>query len=419
MSSADPPGAAQVLASIDREDLARLHAALAHRFGDLELAEDVVQDAMVAAMDTWPRTGVPEVPLAWLMTAAKRKAIDVLRRDRVLAQKVARLRIEENAVEPPADGPALASDRIPDDRLGLIAACCHPALRQEERIVLTLRFVAGLTTQEVATAFLVPVATMQQRIVRAKRRIRRTGIPFEAPAADELPFRLSAVLRVVYIVYTEGYSRTSGDRHISTDLTAEAVRLARTLVRLVPVAETAGLLALLLLTEARRVARVDARGTPIPLPRQDRSRWDHDLVSEGLALAQRAAGTPGAGSYAIQAAIAAVHTEAPSYPQTDWEQILVLYDMLLRIEPGPVIALNRAVVAGKVLGPEEALRQLDAMAEEPALVRHRPYAIARAITLTELGRIEEARLAYGSALALEGNSAEQSFIEQEIMRLPA
>lgn len=411
--------AAQVLAGLDREDLARLHAALARRFGDLQLAEDVVQDAMVAAMTTWPRRGVPVTPVAWLMTTAKRKAIDVLRRDHNLAQKVARLRIEEDLAAPPADEAALASDGLGDDRLSLVSACCHPALRQEERIALTLRFVSGLTTQEVAGAFLVPVATMQQRIVRAKRHIRRTGIPFEVPTPDELPSRLSSVLRVAYLVYTEGYARTSGDEHVSTDLTAEAIRLARVIGRLAPTAETAGLLALLLLTEARRTARTDERGTPIPLPRQDRTRWDRALVTEGLALAERAAGTPGAGSYAIQAAIAAVHAEASSYERTDWEQILVLYGMLQRVEGGPVVALNSAVAAGKAHGPEEGLRRLEALAGEPALTRHRPYAVARAITLGELGRHEDARRAYEAALALPGNSAEQSFIEQEIAQLPA
>lgn len=410
---------AHVLAGIGREDRARLLAALARRFGDIGLAEDVLQESLAAALETWPGTGVPRSPLAWLMTTARRKAIDVVRRDQVLAQKLARLRIETETSAPAAESVALASDGVGDERLAMLLGCCHPALREDERIALTLRFVAGLPTPEVARAFLVPVATMQQRIVRAKAKIRATGIPFAVPPEDELADRLPVVLRVVYLVYTEGYSRSSGPHHVRADLTSEAVHLARVLHRLLPTtAEVAGLLALLLLTDARRAARTDADGVPVPLPRQDRSRWDRTLAAEGLRLAEQAAGSRGAGTYTLQAAVAAVHTEAPSHADTDWTQILALYDLLLRLEPGPVVALNRAIAAGKALGPAEGLRLLDELSASAALARHRPYHVARAITLTELGRAEDARAAYARALDLEGNAAEETFIEHEMGRLP-
>lgn len=423
--------ARDAVAAIGREDRTRILAALARRFGDLDLAEDMMQEAFAQALRSWPESGVPDTPEAWLMTVAKRKALDAVRREGVLAQKVAGLRIEEQLRQPSAgfadpaslelSGPSGVSgpsgDAIADDRLGLIFACTHPALRAEDRIALTLRFVAGLTTPEVANALLVPVTTMQQRIVRAKARIRKLGISFEAPRAEALGERLACVQRVVYLIYAEGFARSTGEQHVRDDLTAEAIRLARLLRALMPESgECAGLLGLLLLTEARRPARVDDAGRPISLADQDRSLWDEALIAEGIALAEwaaRAAASDVAGSagpYAIQAAIAAVHAEAEGFDSTDWAQIAVLYGLLKAHEPGPVVQLGRAVATGRALGPEQGLRCLDRLAADPVLARFRPFHIARAITLEELGDEAEAIRAYRAALDLPGNEAEDDYL---------
>lgn len=411
----------RALAAIDRDARARILATLARRFGDLDLAEDVTQDALAQALHTWPQTGVPESPEAWLKTTAKRKALDIVRRESVLAQKLARLRIEEERAPVAAgfEDPAVAvgaSDRdpVPDDRLGLFFACAHPVMGPEDRVALTLRFVGGLTTAEVAHALLVPVATMQQRIVRAKKRIRTLGVPFDVPPRSELPERLAGVRKVVYLMYAEGFARSAGAGHVRDDLTAEAIRLARVLRGLAPgfaSAETTGLLALLLLTEARRPARVGAvDGRPVPLAEQDRGLWDRELIAEGLALAEAAAGSSGAGAYAIQAAIAAVHAEAVSFAETDWEQIAVLYGLLEAHEPGPVVRLGRAVALGRARGPAVGLRLLDALAVDPVLARFRPFHVARAVTLEELEEFEGAAAAYRRALELPGNEAEDDFL---------
>lgn len=408
--------ARRAVGSLGRDARSRLLATLARRFGDLDLAEDMLQEAVAAALQTWPDTGVPDSVEAWLMTTAKRKALDAVRREAVLAQKLARLRIEEERapVGPEfADPGALAEQRspVPDDRLGLFFACAHPALQRPDRIALTLRFLAGLTTVEVAHALLVPVSTMQQRIVRAKKRIRALGVPFGVPGRDELPERLGEVLRVVYLLYSAGYARSTGDTHVRDDLTAESIRLARVLRDLMPgSAEVTGLLALLVLTEARRPARTDRTGRPVPLAEQDRTRWDRGQLAEGIRLATSAAGTAGAGTYAIQAAIAAVHAEAGSAEATDWPQIAVLYRMLEAREPGPVVRLGRAVATGRARGPDEGLRQLDALADDEVLRRFRPFHIARAVTLTELGRSADAAEAYRRALELPGNQAEDDFL---------
>jgi len=347
------------VAAIDRDGRARVLATLARRFGDLDLAEDMLQEALAQALRSWPERGIPDTPEAWLQTTARRKALDVLRRKKVLAQKLARLRVEEERVpgaagfaDPAEQVASSEPDPVPDDRLGLFFACAHPVLRAEDRVALTLRFVAGLTTAEVAHALLVPVATMQQRIVRAKKRIRTLGVPFEAPRREDLADRLAGVQRVVYLLYAEGFARSAGPEHLREDLTDEAIRLARVLHQLMPrSAEVTGLLGLLVLTEARRPARIGERGRPVPLPEQDRTSWDPDRTTEGIALAERAAGAPGAGAYAIQAAIAAVHAEADSYQATDWDQIAVLYRLLEEREPGPVVRLGRAVALGRARGP--------------------------------------------------------------------
>ncbi|NUS53630.1 MAG: RNA polymerase sigma factor, partial [Streptomycetaceae bacterium] len=335
--------AARSVEAVFREERSRLLALLAARFGDLDLAEETASDAIEAALTHWPADGVPDKPLAWLLTTARRKAVDRIRRDRTLARRLALLQVEaDRSPAVLADEPGF--DDIPDERLQLFFTCCHPALSPEAQTALTLRFLAGLSTPEVARAFLVPEATMAQRIVRAKRKIRSTRIPFRVPAPDELPARLFAVLRVVYLVFTEGYAAGSGDDLLRPDLADEAVRLARILHRLLPrEREVAGLLALLLLTDARRAARVDAAGRQVMLEDQDRGLWDTGLIAEGRRLVVPALTGPGVGPYAVQAAIAALHDEAQEFAATDWPQIVALYDVLLRITPSPLVALNRAV----------------------------------------------------------------------------
>lgn len=418
------PAAQRAVAAVGRDSRTRILAALARRFGDLDLAEDVLQDAFAEALRVWPDQGIPGSPEAWLTTTAKRKAIDVVRRERVLAEKVARLRIEEERspipaeFRDPAEHPAGDGEAVLDERLGLFFACAHPALGPADRVALTLRFPAGLSTPEVANALLVPVTTMRQRIVRAKKRIRTLGVPFEVPRREDLPERLAGVQRVVYLLYTEGFARSTGTTHVRDDLTAEAIRLARVLHRLMPdTAEVTGLLALLVLTEARRPARMDADGRPVPLAEQDRTLWDGDLIAEGRALAADAAGTPGAGSYATQAAIAAVHAEAPAFDETDWAQIAVLYRLLERYEPGPVVRLGRAVALGREQGLRAGLGHLDALAGDPVLDRFRPFHIARAVTLEELGEVSAAARAYRRALGLPGNSAEDDLLATSLAAL--
>ncbi|WP_022930619.1 RNA polymerase sigma factor [Patulibacter americanus] len=407
------------IARLHREEHTRLLATLVRRFGDLDLAEDVAQEAMEAALRTWPESGVPDEPLAWLITTAKRRALDRVRRDAVYAQRLALLHIEQGARHAPAadqvtvDGPD--GDRIPDDRLTMLLGCCHPAIAPADRVMLMLRFVGGLTTAEVAAALLVPVPTMQARITRAKRRIRGAGIPLTVPDDPEvLAARLPLVLTAVSLVFTEGYAATSGEAPLRAELTAEAIRLARILHRSLPgESEPAGLLALLLLTEARAPARTDAAGAPVALEDQDRGRWARDLIAEGTALAERAA-VAGAGRFAVQAAIAAVHAEAATFAGTDWAQIVALYDLLLRLDPGPVVRMNRAVAVGRRDGFAEGLALLDELGDEPELVRHHPFHLARALTLDRLGRTDEARVAYVRALELVDNAGERRFIRRRM-----
>lgn len=414
--------ARRAAASLGREAQTKILAALARRFGDLELAEDMLQEAFAQALNTWPKDGVPDSPEAWLMTTAKHKALDVVRRAAVQRRAVAQLASQQDR-GPAPDGPSelVSEDRakaLADDRLGLFFACAHPAFRPEDRLALTLRFLAGLTTEEVARLLLVSVPTMQQRIVRAKRRIRTLGVSFELPSSDQLPERLADVRRVIYLLYTEGFSRSAGPRHIRDDLTAEAIRLARILHETTPgSAEATGLLALLLLTESRRPARTDERGHPIPLAEQDRRRWNTDLRREGAALAQNAAAAPGAASYAIQAAIAAVHSEADSFQNTDWEQITVLYKLLEGYESGPVVRLGRAIATGRARGADVGLRRLNELAGDPIMTRFRPFHIARAITLEELDDHPGAAAAYHRALQLPGNAAEESMLRTTLREL--
>lgn len=424
--SPEVSSAEQVHSALDQlgpEGRARVLAVTARYFSDLDLAEEVVQEAMVQALRTWVQNGVPRVPEAWLITAAKRRGIDLLRRDQARAGAIPRLgALQERAPAPegagdPAEAAGAAGADVGnsgvDERLGLFFACCHPVLKPEERVALTLRFLAGMSTAEVAHGLLVPVTTMQQRIVRAKRRIRSLGISFEIPARAESWQRLAAVQRVVYMLYAEGFARSAGRAHTSDDMTTEAIRLARMLRDLLPgSAEVTGMLALLLLTQGRRPARTDDAGRPVPLAEQDRRRWDRGLIEEGLDLAQRAASSAGAASYAVQAAIAAVHAEAADVESTDWPQIAVLYRMLDSYEPSPVVRLGRAVALGRAQGPRVGLEQMEGLAEEEMLQRYRPFHIARAMTLEELGEQEAAASSYRRALQLPGNTAEDAYLTE-------
>ncbi|GAA3467557.1 RNA polymerase sigma factor [Nonomuraea roseola] len=396
-----------------REERGRLLATLVRRFGDLDLAEDVTSEAIEAALEHWPVEGVPDRPGAWLLTTARRKAVDRLRRDQAYAARLAVLQVEADraAPAPPAD----AGGDLPDERLQLFFTCAHPALAAEDRVALTLRCLAGLTTTEVARAFLLPPATMAQRIVRAKKKIREARIPFRVPGADELPERLPGVLQVIYSIFTEGYAASSGARLQRLDLAEEAIRLARILRRLLPSErEVAGLLALMLLVHARREARTGPDGEIVLLDDQDRGRWDQSMIEEGsdLVLVALTGGPPG--PYGVQAAIAALHDEAADVASTDWPQIVALYDVLLALAPSPVVALNRAAAVAMRDGPEAGLALLDELAGEPRLRGYHPYPTARADLLRRLGRFPEAAAAYREALELAGTEPERAHLRRRL-----
>ncbi|MGW3890999.1 RNA polymerase sigma factor [Micromonospora chokoriensis] len=395
--------------AVFREERGRLLASLVHRFGDLDLAEEVASEAIEAALVHWPTDGVPSRPGAWLLTTARRRAVDRLRRDKVLATRLAVLRAEAERAEPAP--PADADRDLPDDRLALFFTCAHPALAAPDRGALTLRFLAGLTTVEVARAFLVPPATMAQRLVRAKRKIRDARIPFRVPGEDELPGRLPTVLQAVYSVFTEGYAASSGPDLQRIDLAEEAIRLGRILRRLLPAErEVAGLLGLMLLVHARRDARTGPDGAMILLDEQDRGRWDRPMIEEGRGLVVVALTGPAPGPYGMQAAIAALHDEAADVASTDWPQVVALYDVLLDLVPSPIVALNRAAAVAMRDGPEAGLALLDGLADDPHLRGHHPYPAARADLLRRLGRYDEAAEAYRSALALVGTEPERAYL---------
>ncbi|MEV6243970.1 DUF6596 domain-containing protein [Lentzea sp. NPDC051838] len=378
-----------------REERGRLLATLVKRFGDLDLAEEVTSDAIEAALRHWPVDGVPDRPGAWLLTTARRKAVDRLRRDQAYAARLALLQVEVSRADAPVTG------SLPDERLELFFTCAHPALPAEDRGALILRCLAGFTTPEVARAYLVPVAAMQQRIVRAKKKIREARIPFRVPDPDELPERLPGVLQAVYSIFTEGYAAQRAD------LADEAIRLARILGGLISDREVTGLLALMLLVHARRDAREEL------LEDQDRALWDSDMIAEGCALAEVAL-TGGYGPYGVQAAINAVHAEAADFARTDWRQIVALYDVLLKLTPSPVIALNRAAAVAMRDGAAAGLALLDELADEPKLRDYHPYRAARADLLHRLGRRAEAAEAYREAIALAGTSSEQDFLRRRL-----
>jgi RNA polymerase sigma-70 factor (ECF subfamily) len=411
-------GGEHILDRIDaiyRSESRRVLATLIRLLGDFDLAEEAVQDAFAAAIEQWPGDGMPANPFAWLVSTGRFKTIDRLRRrsrfDAVLGQLAARL--DEHADDPAE----LVDDEVEDDRLRLIFTCCHPALSPDAQVAMTLREVCGLTTEEIARAFLTTAPTVAQRIVRAKAKIRAAHIPYEVPPPDELPDRLEAVLRVVYLVFTEGYAASTGASLTRSDLSDEAIRLGRLLVELLPDAEAIGLLALMLLHDSRRAARTSADGELILLADQDRSAWDKDLVAEGSGLAERALSTASVGPYAIQAAIAAVHAEAPTADATDWQRIVGLYDLLARADPSPVVWLNRAVAVAMNEGPAAGLALIDEILGAGDLEDYHLAHSARADLLRRLGRTAEARSAYERALALAGQEPERRFIARRAEEL--
>jgi RNA polymerase sigma-70 factor (ECF subfamily) len=411
------PEIAGAVAEAHRREWAFVLAATARVTRDLDAAEECVQDAYVAALDAWARQGVPRNPGAWLTTTARRRALDLLRRDRTLRSKLPLL-IEPDPVPAATSEAGEGSETIGDDRLRLIFTCCHPALAREAQVALTLRLVCGLTTAEIAQAFVVSETTMAARVTRAKKKISAARIAYRVPESAELPDRLDAVLTVLHLLYTTGHTAPDGPDLVRADLVERAIGLARMLRELMPdEPEVRGLLALLLITNARRSTRTDDQGNVLLLEEQDRSLWDAAAIAEGAALVLDALRGGRPGRFALQAAIAAVHAEAPSYAQTDWPQLLQLYDALLRAWPSPVVALNRAVVVAMISGPEAALDQIARLEQDGRLAAYRYLPAAKADLLRRLGRKSDARRAYEAALELTENDPERAFLSRRIIEV--
>ena len=413
------PDIARVSAEIDkiyRKDSRRIFATLIRLLGDFERAEEALHEAFRAAMEKWPAEGLPQNPVSWLISAGRFKSIDKQRRDQRFEHLEDRPDVSESLTD---QTPAFDErEELEDDRLRLVFTCCHPALAPDTQVALTLREVCGLTTEEVAAAYLTPAPTIAQRIVRAKAKIRDANIPYEVPGRDALPERLESVLRVVYLVFNEGYSASSGELATRADLSGEAIRLGRLIVELAPEPEAQGLLALMLLHESRRETRATPDGELILLDEQDRSRWNRALIGEGAALVRAALATQRIGPYSVQAAIAAVHAEAPSADETDWREIVGLYDLLLRITPSPIVALNRSVAVAMRDGPEAGLVQLDQLLAEGALDGYQLAHAARADFCRRLGRNTEARDAYQRAIKLTAQGPARRFLERRLAALP-
>src|SRR5215204_3448652 len=404
------------LDSLYREDSGRILATLIRLLGDFDLAEEAMHEAFAAALSLWPRSGPPGNPRPWLISTARFKAIDtVRRRARFDASQDELVRYLEAQLSSPET--SNEEDSVDDDRLRLIFTCCHPSLAPETRVALTLREVCGLTTEEIARAFLITPPTLAQRIVRAKTKIRETRIPYEVPTPQELPQRLGAVLQVVYLVFNEGYSAAAGAEVTRAELTGEAIRLGRLLTELQPEPEVIGLLALMLLQESRRAARTSPTGDLILLENQDRSLWNREQITEGVALVEKALKSRRFGAYTLQAAIAAVHAEAESFAVTDWRQIVALYDQLLRIHPSPIVQLNRAVAVAMCDGPGPGLTLIDAVLEHGELANYYLAHSARADMYRRLGRTAEARSSYERALALTQQEPERQFLQERIRHL--
>ncbi|HME08148.1 MAG TPA: RNA polymerase sigma factor [Bryobacteraceae bacterium] len=409
-------GSDEAVDAVYRSDWGRIVAALIHLVGDFEVAEEAAQEAFAAAVDQWRTSGVPEFPRAWIIQTARHKAIDRIRRSKLHKEKVeSYATLSKTAEEPDYD-----LEEIPDDRLRLIFTCCHPALAPEAQVALTLRTLGGLETDEIARAFLVPAPTMAQRLVRAQRKIRDAGIPYTVPGANDMPERLDAVQTVIYLIFNEGYATTRSSSLLRTDLCAEAIRLGRLVRTLLspPPSEVTGLLALMLLHDARRDARLDESGDIIILEEQDRSLWDQRQIGEALPLVDEALqGEPG--PFAVQAAIAALHCRAARAQDTDWPQILRLYDVLERLQPSPIVSLNRAVAVAMARGPVPALALVDALAAEGDLDNYHLLHSARADLLRRIGSSEEAAKSYERALELVTNDSERRFLERRLREVLA
>jgi RNA polymerase sigma-70 factor (ECF subfamily) len=412
------PDANAAVQSVYSSDWGRIVATLIRSFGDFDVAEEAAQEAFAAAVTQWPASGVPDSPPAWIIQTARHKAIDRLRRQTRFKEKVESYAASGliKTLEEPGDITSGDTNEIPDDRLRLIFTCCHPALAPEAQVALTLRTLCGLETDEIARAFLVPTATMAQRLVRAKRKIRDAGIPYAVPATNEMPARLDAVLTVIYLVFNEGYASTRGEPLVRSDLCAEAIRLGklvRTLLMPQPPSETTALVALMLLHDSRRNARLDEAGDIVVLEEQDRSRWDAKQIAEALPLVEEAVRAE-SGPYALQAAIAAEHCKAARPEETDWRQIVRLYNLLQRVQPSPIVSLNRAVAVAMVDGPEVALALIDELAKTGELDEYHLLHAARADLLRRNGSAEEAAESYERALALVSNESERRFLTRRL-----